>query len=86
LAIERLGGHDGAFERQQFQQLRHRSDLVRLGVGGYPHQHQTLFTALGADHVQRRFAAGPVERTARKTFPSMATTPWHCAENSAMNC
>jgi hypothetical protein len=34
LAVERVGGHNGALQRQQFQQLRHCGDLVGLGVGG----------------------------------------------------
>ncbi len=33
--------------------------------GGYLRQYQTLFAAPGADHVQRRFTAGPVERAAQ---------------------
>jgi hypothetical protein len=40
-------------------------DLVRLGIRGDLRQHQALFAAPGADHVQRRLAAGAIERTAQ---------------------
>jgi hypothetical protein len=52
LGVERVSGHDGAFQRQHFQQFRNRSDLVRLGVGGDLGQHQALLAAPGTDHVQ----------------------------------
>ena len=65
LAVERVGGHDGALQRQQFQQLRHRSDLVGLGVGGYLRQHQALLAAPGTDPMQGRLAAGPIKRAAQ---------------------
>jgi hypothetical protein len=65
LAVGRVGDHGGAFQRQHGQQLRHGGDLVRLDIGGDPRQHQTLLRAPGADHVQSRFAAGPVERAAQ---------------------
>ena len=62
LTVERISGHDGAFEGQHLQQLRHRGDLVRLGLGGDLRQDQPLLTAPGADHVQGGFAAGAIER------------------------
>ena len=65
LAVECIGGHDRAFQRQHLQQLRHSGDLVRLGIRSDLRQHQTLFAAPGADHVQRRLAAGAIERTAQ---------------------
>lgn len=65
LAVERVGGHDGALQRKQLQQLRHRGDLVGLGVGGYLRQHHALLAAPGTDHVQGRLATGPIERAAQ---------------------
>ena len=65
LAVERIGGHDRAFQRQHLQQLRHRGDLVRLGIRSNLRQHQPLFAAPGADHVQCRLAAGAIERAAQ---------------------
>ena len=65
LAVERVDGHDRALEREHLQQLRHRGDLVGLGVGGDLRQHQALLAAPGADHVQRRLAAGAIERAAQ---------------------
>ena len=65
LAVERIGGHDRAFQRQHGQQLRHRGDLVGFGVSGDLRQHQALLAAPGTDHVQRRFAAGAIEGAAQ---------------------
>jgi hypothetical protein len=46
LAVQRIDGHDGAFERQHLQQLRHRSDFVGLRVSGDLCQHQALLGRL----------------------------------------
>ena len=62
LAIERVGGHNGALQRQHLQQFRHCGDLVRLGVSGDSRQHQALLAAPRADHMLGRLAAGPVKR------------------------
>ena len=39
LTIERIGGHNSAFQRQHFQQLDHRLAFVRLGVGSNLREH-----------------------------------------------
>ena len=65
LAVERIGGHDRALQREHRQQLRHRGDLVRLGVGGDLRQHKALRAAPGTDHVQGRLAAGAIEGAAQ---------------------
>jgi hypothetical protein len=43
------------------QQFRHGGDFVRFRIRGDLRQHQPLLAAPGADHVQRRLAAGLVE-------------------------
>lgn len=68
LAVERVGGHDSAFQHQHGQRLWHFRDFVRLGADGQPRQHQKLFAASGADHMQGRLATGPIERTVQN-FP-----------------
>src|SRR5271165_4301313 len=65
LAVERVGGHDRAFQGKHLEQSRDGFDLVRLGVGGDLRQHHALLTAPRADHVQRRLAAGAIERAAQ---------------------
>ena len=42
LAIERVDGHDAAFQRQHFQEFGRRRDLVGLLIGGDLAQHQAL--------------------------------------------
>jgi hypothetical protein len=64
-SVERIGGHNGAFQGQQSEQLRHRRDLVRFGVGSYLRHYQPLFRAPRTVHVQVRLAAGAIERTAQ---------------------
>lgn len=61
LAVERVGGRDAAFERQQVQQLRHRRDLVGLAIDRKLTQQQPLLRRPGMQHVQRRLARSPVE-------------------------
>ena len=63
LAIERVDGHDRPLQRQHLQELWHGRDLVRFHIGGDLRHHQALLATPGADHVQRRLAAGLVERT-----------------------
>ena len=65
LAVERIGGHDRTLQRRHLQQLRYRGDLVRFGIRGDLRQHQALFAAPRADHVQGRFAAGAIEGAAQ---------------------
>ena len=65
LAIERVGGHDRPFQPQHLQQLWHGGYLVRLRVGGDLRQHKALLATPGGDHVQRRLAAGVIERAAQ---------------------
>ena len=93
LAIERVGGHDRPFQRQHLQQLRHRGDLVRFRIGGDLRQHQPLLAAPGADHVQRRLAAGLIEGAAqnlaidRHDACALLGKPRHeAAESAARNC
>jgi hypothetical protein len=61
LAIECVGGHDGALQREHLQQLGYGGDLVGFGIGGDLRQHQALFATPGADHMQGRLAAGALE-------------------------
>jgi hypothetical protein len=63
LTVERIRCHNRTLQRQHHQQLRHRGDLVGFGIPSDLRQHEALLAAPGADHVQRRFAAGVVERT-----------------------
>ena len=65
LAVQRVGGHDRALQRQHLQQRRHGGDLVGLGVRGDLRQHHALLAAPGADHVQGRLAVGAIERSAQ---------------------
>jgi hypothetical protein len=65
LTVERVDRNNGALQGKHFQQLRHGGDLIGLGIGGDLPQHHLLLAAPGADHVQRRLVAGPIERTAQ---------------------
>jgi hypothetical protein len=65
LAVERVHGRDAALQGQHLQKLGTRRDLVRLGIGCDLAEHQTLLAAPGADHVQSRFGARTVERSAQ---------------------
>ena len=59
LAVERVSGHGAALERQQFQQLRHRRDLVGFAVHGQLAEQQPLLCGPGMKHVQRGLARRP---------------------------
>jgi hypothetical protein len=61
LAVERVDGHDGVLESEQFQELGHRSDFVRLRLGSDLREHEVLIAAPGADHMQGRLGAGRIE-------------------------
>ena len=61
LAVQCIGGDDGALQRQHGEQLGHGCDLVRFVIRDDLGQHQPLLAAPGADHVQGRFLAGPIE-------------------------
>jgi hypothetical protein len=61
LAVQRIGRHDGAFQRQHLQQRRHGGDFIGLGIGRNLSQHQALFAAPGTDHVQGGPTAGVIE-------------------------
>lgn len=65
LTIERVDGDDGAFQREHLEQLGHRGNLVGLLIGGDLREDQPLIASPGAHHMQRRFAAGPIERSVR---------------------
>src|SRR3954451_8562762 len=61
LTVERVGGHDGPFERQQLQQFRHCRDLVRLAVDRKLTQQEPLVRGPSMEHVQWGLACSPVE-------------------------
>lgn len=65
LAVERVCDDDGVLEVKHSQQHGHRCDLVGPDVGTDLAQHQPLLAGPGADHVQRRLVASPVERAAQ---------------------
>ena len=65
LAVKRIGGDDAATQRQRFQQLGDRRDLVAFAIDGYPTGRQSLVHRPGAQHVQWRSAGGAIERTQR---------------------
>src|SRR4051812_501538 len=62
LTIEGVDGHDRSLQRQHLQQPGHGGDFIGFRVGGDLRQDEALVTAPGGDHMQRRFAAGRVER------------------------
>jgi len=66
LAVERIGGHDAALERQQLQQLRHCRDLVGLAVHSQLAQQPPMLSRPGMKHVQRRLARSFVKRAAQR--------------------
>src|SRR3954463_12655310 len=66
LTVECVGGDDAALERQQFQQLRHRCDLVRLAVDRHLTEQQALLSGPGMDHMQRRLARDAIERAPQR--------------------
>jgi hypothetical protein len=75
LTVERVGGHDGTLQRQHLQQLRHRGNLVRLGVCGDLSQHQTLLAAPGTDHMQSGLTTGAIEGAAQ-SLPVDGDNAW----------
>src|SRR5882724_5613889 len=48
LTVERIDGHDAAFQREHLQELGDGRNLVRLGVGCDLAEYQTLLAAPGA--------------------------------------
>lgn len=73
LTAHRINGHDTARQLKEFQQLRDRLDFVRLLLGGFSPQYQSVAVGPSADHVQRRFAAAAITR---------AACAQHCAQDS----
>lgn len=61
LAAHRVGSDDAALERQQFQQLGHRHDLVRLVADRKLAQTQPRVGCPSAYQMQRRSLRGTVE-------------------------
>src|SRR5215210_7338737 len=66
LTVERVGGDDAALERQQFQQFRHRCDLVGLAVDRQLTEQQALLRGPGMDHMQRRLARDTIKRAPQR--------------------
>jgi hypothetical protein len=68
LAADRVDGDDGAFDRQQFEQLGDGDDLVRLVRHLDLTEHQALMRCERRDHVDRRLGvllpAGAAQRLA----------------------
>jgi hypothetical protein len=58
--------HDGSLQRQQREQFWDRRNLVGLGVRRHLAQHEPLFAAPRAHHMQRRSLAGRIERMAQR--------------------
>jgi len=56
--MHRVDGHDGALERQKFQQLRDRRDLVGLVGNFLLTKHKALTGAEGRDHMNGPLSPG----------------------------
>ena len=84
LAVQRIRGHDAAFQRQHLQKLRHCRDLVGLVIDRDLAEQEPLIGGPGMHHVQWRLAGRPVER-APQVLPSIATTPSRAAAKRSMN-
>ena len=83
LAIERVDGDDRPFQRQHLHKLGTAVisfDFTSVAISCH---HQALLAAPGADHVQRRLAAGLVERTAQQ-LAVYRDNALNCVENFAM--